>query len=271
MRFPDPAARGPAAIYGVGIALLGATTFLYGDAVLGLEPMPAALGAARMPFAYAAAAVLVIAGVALVAGRRVRAGALAIGVVLSLWLLLHVAALAANVRSGSEWVCAFETLSLWSAAWALVALTGDDERDGDSIRSPIPASLCVTALGVACIAFGISHFIYIEYVASVIPAWLPWHRFWGYGTGVAHVAAGLALMTRMQARLAATLLGVMFGSWVVILHLPRALHAPHAHSEWTSMLIALAMCGTSFVIASALARACAAAPALRPIALADAR
>lgn len=99
------------------------------------------------------------------------------------------------------------------------------------------------ALGLAFVAFGISHFVYHGYVESVIPAWIPAHRFFAYATGVAHIAAGCSLITPVQERLATLLLAVMFGSWVLVLHIPRALaHLAH-HSEWTSLFVAVAMCG----------------------------
>ena len=44
--------------------------------------------------------------------------------------------------------------------------------------------------GLAFVAFGASHFVYHEYVEAVIPVWIPFHKFFAYATGVAHIAAG---------------------------------------------------------------------------------
>jgi len=258
--------RRAAVPFGMGVTMLGAMTFAFGDVIHGLEFIPVSLGAARMPLAYAAGAVLVASGLVVASGRYVRPAAIAIGSVLSLWLLMHVGGIARNVHSGSEWVCAFETLSLWAAAWAIVAAAPLHSRDGET-DAPIPPWISVASLGVACTVFGVSHFVYIDYVRSVLPAWLPGHTFWGYGTGVAHLAAGLALVTRVRAHLAATLLGVMFGSWVLVLHLPRVVHDPHSQTEWTSMCVALAMCGASWVIAAALARRTTAPSTIRAASL----
>jgi len=49
----------------------------------------------------------------------------------------------------------------------------------------------------------------------------------------------------------------MFGSWVLILHIPRALAHGRDPNEWTSMLIALAMCGGALLVAEAVLRASA--------------
>jgi hypothetical protein len=72
---------------------------------------------------------------------------------------------------------------------------------------------------------------------------------------VALIAAALSLATKIQGRLAAMLLGVMFLLWVVVLHIPRVVAAPHQGNEWTSAMVALAMGGGSFVLAGALRQA----------------
>ena len=41
----------------------------------------------------------------------------------------------------------------------------------------------------------------------LVPKWLPPSReFWAYATGIGHIAAGVAILTGVQARLAAVLL-----------------------------------------------------------------
>src|SRR5260221_3676466 len=53
-------------------------------------------------------------------------------------------------------------------------------------------------------AFGTEHFTLTEIIASLIPSWIPWHTFWAYFIGACFIAAALSLVTRIQARLAAT-------------------------------------------------------------------
>src|SRR5438046_7220393 len=50
-------------------------------------------------------------------------------------------------------------------------------------------------------AFGTEHFTLTEAVASIIPAWIPWHQFWVYFLGACFIAAALSVVTRIQARI----------------------------------------------------------------------
>ncbi len=71
-------------------------------------------------------------------------------------------------------------------------------------------SLGHLAFGFCCLVWGGAHFIYMNLTAPLVPKWLPPSQvFWGYLTGVAFLAAGLAILSRIQARLATILLTLM--------------------------------------------------------------
>src|SRR5215470_2187845 len=70
-------------------------------------------------------------------------------------------------------------------------------------------------------AFGTEHFTVTEAITSIIPAWIPWHPFWAYFVGTCFIAAALSLVTRIQARLAASLLALTFFLFVVLIHAPN--------------------------------------------------
>jgi hypothetical protein len=68
---------------------------------------------------------------------------------------------------------------------------------------------------------------------------------------VAFLAAAAGIFYRLMARPAATMLGVMFFLFVVLLHIPRIITNSNDGNEWTSGFVALAMCGGAWVLASA--------------------
>jgi uncharacterized membrane protein len=224
--------------YGIAIVALGADGLACGDFLPGLQPAPAGLPA-RAALAYLTGAILVAAGAGIAADRRTLTAARVTLGLACLWLLaFHAPVLLAHPGNGGAWTSAFEIFAIAGAA-AVIAVPS----------RPALGRLC---FGLSLPAFGVLHFVYRDYVASVIPAVIPGHLFWAYATGVAHIAAGAGIAFAIKPRLAATLAGAMFGSWVVILHLPRALAALDHPAEWTSLFVALAMCGGAWLVAGTM-------------------
>jgi hypothetical protein len=102
--------------------------------------------------------------------------------------------------------------------------------------------------------------MYARFLATLVMAWLPGHLFWIYFTGVSMVAAGLAITLAIQARLAGIMLGIMFLLWVLLLHAPRVFAAIHNQDELTSLFVALAFSGSSFIFAEVIAESTPKAP-----------
>jgi uncharacterized membrane protein YphA (DoxX/SURF4 family) len=119
---------------------------------------------------------------------------------------------------------------------------------GALLRSPYRTAARVTLAG-ALAGFGVHHFMYPSFIASLIPAWIPGPLFWAWATGAAFVAASLSALLGRYTRLAGTLLSVMFLCWVVVLHTPRILARPGVELGWTSGFVALAMAGASLLLA----------------------
>ena len=61
----------------------------------------------------------------------------------------------------------------------------------------------------------------------LIPAWIPWHRFWTYFAGTCLIGSGTAITFGIRPELVATLLGIMIFLWVMMLHIPRAIADPY--------------------------------------------
>ncbi len=106
-------------------------------------------------------------------------------------------------------------------------------------------------VAISLVVFGVQHFMYGGFVAGLVPAWMPGRLFWAYFVGVAFFAAAAGLLIKIMARPAATMLGVMFFLFIVLLHIPRIVGNSSDGNEWTSGFVALAMCGGAWVLASA--------------------
>jgi len=101
-------------------------------------------------------------------------------------------------------------------------------------------------------AFGTEHFTQTRSIASLVPAWIPWHFFWAYFVGTCFIAAGFSLVTRIQARLAASLLALTFFLFVVLMDVPAWAHHPRDRIGLTLALRELAFSGGALALAASL-------------------
>src|ERR1700742_4082231 len=90
----------------------------------------------------------------------------------------------------------------------------------------VPAGKYFVAFTMAL--FGFMHFVYLDFVASLVPNWIPGHIFWVQIAGVFLIAAGLGIMLNIKRQLAALCLGIMLFLWVIMLHIPLAIADPHS-------------------------------------------
>jgi uncharacterized membrane protein YphA (DoxX/SURF4 family) len=106
--------------------------------------------------------------------------------------------------------------------------------------------------GAPIAAFGTEHFTLTEAIASLIPAWIPWHLFWAYFVGACFILAGLSLATRIQARLAASLLALTFFLFVVLMDLPALAQNPRDRFALALALRELSFSGGPLALAASL-------------------
>lgn len=112
----------------------------------------------------------------------------------------------------------------------------------------------IALIGLMLMVFGLVHWIYVEAIAGMIPAWMPGRPWWPWLTGAANLAAGLALASGVLARTGAMLAGAMFASWIVLVHAPRLISAPGDRAEWIGLALAFALIGVVWSAHAALAR-----------------
>jgi uncharacterized membrane protein/uncharacterized membrane protein YphA (DoxX/SURF4 family) len=101
-------------------------------------------------------------------------------------------------------------------------------------------------------AFGTEHFTLAKVVASLVPKWIPWHLFWTYLVGACFIAAGLSLVTKVQARLSASLLALTFFLFVALMDAPAWAQNPRDRIGTALMLRELAFCGGPLALAGSL-------------------
>jgi uncharacterized membrane protein len=81
-------------------------------------------------------------------------------------------------------------------------------------------------LALPMVVYGVLHLIYVPFVASIVPPWIPWPVFWVYFTGITIIAAGISIVVGKQAHWAGTLLGTEVFLFVALIHVFLIFHRP---------------------------------------------
>jgi uncharacterized membrane protein len=237
-------------LYGTAILALGLEHLITGNFPTALLPVPAELPG-RLVLVYVTGGALAIAGLCVVFGKKADWAALLVG---ALFLLLdlgtHLPKLIANPYNGGVWTTFTELIALTGGALVIAGELLTDfsvTRRGYFTNTYMRYGSLLYALSL--IIFGIQHALYANFVATLIPSWIPGHLFWTYLIGLAFIATAASILLKKQIPLSTTLLGIMFLLWVILLHSPRVIANLHHETEWTSAFIALAMSGIAFVLA----------------------
>ena len=97
--------------------------------------------------------------------------------------------------------------------------------------------------------FGTEHFTITASIAALVPRWIPAHTFWVYLVGAGFLCAGLSLAVLVEARLAATLVGMTLLIFVLVMDLPAAIANPHNRFFWALALRELSFSSGAFAFA----------------------
>lgn len=102
------------------------------------------------------------------------------------------------------------------------------------------------------IVFGILHFMNGSAMAGMVPSFIPGGVFWVYVTGLALIAAPVAIFTGKQAKTACLLLALMLCLFVLTIHLPGVISGNM--SSMPNLLKDLALAGGALTYAGIFER-----------------
>jgi len=238
-------------VYGLGVVALGMLCLAWGDFDPG-QPVPKAFPD-RTALAYVAAAFMLVAGAAVEWRRTAAWGAAALAAYYALIvvILMNGRLVLAHYAEFGTYSGVAEQLAI--AAGGLIVYAASAEIDA-ALAARL-TRLGQLVFGVCALLFGGAHFFYMNLTAPLVPKWLPpGQEFWAYATGIGHIAAGVAILTGVQARLAAILLTAMYASFTPLVHVPMLLAHPSSHWIWSENALNLALIGAAWVVADSLAR-----------------
>lgn len=236
-------------VFGFGALALGFVSLVTHDFATVWQPAPPETPG-RTALVYAAAALQIAGGLALQWRRPAKIAGPALSALYLVFALLWGRRILGYPQIVAVWSGAGEQLTLVIAG--ILIWAGLPPADATSSRRRIfLASRMV--FGACAIAFGFNHFQNLKETAAGVPKWLPPNRtFWALATGVAHVLAGVALLTGVRAALAARLLTAMFVVFGVLVWGRDLLAHPDDHVVWGGNAINLVLIGAAWVMADAI-------------------
>jgi uncharacterized membrane protein YphA (DoxX/SURF4 family) len=238
-------------VYGLGVMALAMVCLAWGGFDPG-QPVPKDFPA-RTALAYAAAAFMLVAGAAIEWRRTAAwaAAALTTYYALIVVILMNGRVVLAHYAEFGTYSGVAEQLAI--AAGGLIVCAASARID--TALAARLTRLGRLAFGICALLFGGAHFFYLKLTVPLVPKWLPpTQEFWAYATGVAHIAAGVAILTGVQARLAAILLTAMYASFSLLVHGPMLVADPSSHWIWAENALNVALTGAAWVVADSLAR-----------------
>jgi uncharacterized membrane protein len=245
-------------IANVGHAVFAATMIALG--ILGLangdfapiwQPVPEGLPA-RQALAYLCSFISLACGLGLLWPRAAALASRTLFAYLSLWLLLFKAPFIFQEPTveGSYQTCG-ETAVIVAGAWVLYAWCAAD-WDRQRLAFAIGdkgVRMARVLYALALIAFGLSHFAYLNLTAPLVPAWLPAHVFWAYFTGGTFLAAAAAVLVGVWARLAAALSALQIGLFTLLVWGPILAAGHVSDQHWVEFVVSWTITAGAWVVA----------------------
>jgi len=107
------------------------------------------------------------------------------------------------------WTVAFETLAIASGAWMISAARINDLTETE--KWMVPKSCGVSRFILHSAVFGTQHFMYSDFIITLMPAWLPGvNPFWSYVVRFTFAGSFVAALNGERLTGVCFLLGIMF-------------------------------------------------------------
>lgn len=204
---------------------------------------------------YLCALVSMISGAGLISARSTPAAALLLLIYLCIWTaLFKLPFIIREPLVEGSYQSFGESAVLIAAVWLLFACAGETAKTGFTARLAAPMGLKVAyaLYGLSLVAFGFSHFAYLNLTAPLVPSWLPAPIFWAYLTGCTYVAAGFAILSGLARRLGALIAALQIALITFLVWGAMLISSAMSPSRWQEAIVSWALTSAALIVAASL-------------------
>jgi uncharacterized membrane protein len=248
------------AVYLLGIAAIatGLINIVWGNFEPAEEPIQAFGNhiPGQVPFAYAVAVLLIIAGATILSRRTARYGGLLVAVIYGIfaifwlprfyWVTVIYGLKASQIIGVAGGVCQ-EIIIIAAAAivYAQAVGTASSARFAMSTR---------WVFGLCVVDFGLAQLTNVHATAIIVPTWIPLGgNFWAVVTGIFFVLGGIGIISGLLDVLAARLTALMLFVFSILALAPQIFIYPHDHAAWGVNVYNIAAVGATWIFSEWLA------------------
>jgi len=213
------------------------------------QPVPKSLPA-RQVLIYLCALIPLASGLGLLWKGAAAVASRVLLAFLLFWLLVLRLPLIFISPTVDTWWASAQITLMTGATWVLyVWFAADwDRRRLNFVSGDNGMRIARILYGLALIPFGLAHFIYLNATAPLVPSWLPSHVAWAYFTGATFIAAGVAVVIGVYARLAAAFATLQIGLFTLLVWVPAVVAGADA-SQWAEFVVSWALTAGSWAVA----------------------
>jgi uncharacterized membrane protein YphA (DoxX/SURF4 family) len=139
-----------------------------------------------------------------------------------------------------------ENAVLIAAAWILYV---ELSKGRNFFSGRLGVRIALLLYGLALIAFGLSHFFYVNLTAPLVPEWLPGPLFWAYFTGCIYLVTGLAVACRLAPRFGAFVAALQITVITILVWGPMLAAGGMEPFRWQETVVSWALTAAAWVIA----------------------
>ena len=233
-------------LFALSFAAIGAISLVARDFLHPLEPVPQGIPW-RETLACASAALMLVPAIGMLFPATTKRSTLILTAFVASWVvLLQIPRLLAQPLVEVNWLGLGESSAIVAGGWLIYCPVAG--RNDASVR------IARILFGFALLPIGLSHFVYLKIGVGMVPTWVPLRSPLTLLAGVAHIAAGLAVIIGVVPRLAVTMEALMESLITVICWVSAVIAAPTNRALWVTLCVSTTITAASWAVAQSYGR-----------------